>query len=102
MRPQRVPQLQGCPLRDVVPDYDNPLQVRHCLVMVQEFEQNVSAVVGLDDDGKPPLLLRAATAVALRRGLPLGGCPAQRSQDAGAPLVLSWGQQSCQGCTDQQ
>lgn len=107
MRLQRVPQLQRRPRPDVVPHDDDPVKARHRLVMVQELEQDVRAVVRLDDDGEPLLLVLrdAATTTEGAPGgmVPLGPRPAQHSRDIDACVVLlGRGQQSREGCADQE
>lgn len=70
--------------------------------MIEEFEQNVCAVVCLDDDSEPLLFLCAITLLSLDRVLLWRRFPTQHSQDATTSLVLSRGQQSCQDCTKQE
>lgn len=47
-----VPQVPGRRLARVVPHYDDALQVRHSLIMVEELEENISAVIGLHNYSK--------------------------------------------------
>lgn len=68
--------------------------MRHSLVMVQEFEQNICAVISLDDDGELLLLWRLR--LVLRRG------PAQNPQNTSTSMVLSWWKQGCQSSSHQE
>lgn len=68
--------------------------------MVQQFEQNVCAVVRLNDDGKLVLPLCAANTSGLCSAL--GSSPAEHFQDIKASLVFCRGEQSCQSRTNQE
>lgn len=69
--------------------------------MVQKFEQNICAVISLDDDGE--LLLWALRAVALGRlGLVLQRCPPQNSQNTITSMVFSGWKQRSQRCSHQE
>lgn len=52
MRPHSVPGLRGRRLPNVVPHNNDLLQVRHCLAVLQHFEQHCSAFVTGNDEGE--------------------------------------------------
>lgn len=103
MGPQGVPELLGGPLPNVVPHDDDPPQVWHRLVMVEQFQQDVGAVIRLYDYGKCGGVLLFRLAPGNGVGIAAGdGSMAKGSHGPDMAPVLDGREEGSQSSTNQE